>query len=45
MKKLMILSAVIILSTSIFAQSEKYMAVMKSNIAAIDSSLKTRQTF
>ena len=40
MKKLSILCAVITLSTSIFAQSEKYMTVMKSNIAAIDSSFK-----
>ena len=40
MKKLIILSAVVILSNSIFAQSAKYIAVMKSNIAAIDSSFK-----
>ena len=40
MKKLTILCAVIILSNSIFAQNEKYMAVMKSNIAAMDSSFK-----
>ena len=40
MKKLFLLSAVIFLTINVFAQSEKYIAVMKSNIAAIDTSFK-----
>lgn len=40
MKKLMLLTAVIILSANSFAQSDKYIAAMKSNIAAIDTSFK-----
>jgi hypothetical protein len=40
MKKLFLLCAAGILSNSSFAQSEKYMTVMKSNIAAIDTSFK-----
>jgi len=40
MKKLCLLVAVSFLYISSFAQSEKYMAVMKSNIAAIDTSFK-----
>lgn len=40
MKKLFLLCAVAISSISTFAQSEKYMAVMKNNIAAIDTSFK-----
>jgi len=40
MKKLFLLCAVNFLYISTFAQSEKYMAVMKSNIAAIDTSFK-----
>ena len=40
MKKLFLLAAVSFLATAGFAQSEKYMASMKSNIAAIDTSFK-----
>ena len=40
MKKLFLLAAVSFLVTGAFAQSEKYVANMKSNIAAIDSSFK-----
>ncbi len=40
MKKLLLLAAVSFLVTGLFAQSEKYMASMKANIAAIDSSFK-----
>lgn len=40
MKKLLLLAAVSFLVTGSFAQSEKYMASMKANIAAIDSSFK-----
>ena len=43
MKKLFLLAAVAFLATTTFAQSEKYMATMKSNIAAIDSSFKNPQ--
>lgn len=40
MKKLFLLTAVSFLVTAAFAQSEKFVANMKSNIAAIDSSFK-----
>jgi hypothetical protein len=40
MKKLFLIAAVSFLVTGAFAQSEKYMASMKANIAAIDSSFK-----
>ena len=40
MKKLFLLIAATVLTCSTFAQSEKYMAIMKSNIAAIDTSFK-----
>jgi hypothetical protein len=40
MKKSFLLSAVIFLTLSASAQSEKYIAVMKSNIAAIDTAFK-----
>lgn len=40
MKKLFLLNAVFFLTINVFAQSEKYIAVMKSNIAAIDTSFK-----
>ncbi len=40
MKKLFLLAVVSFLATATFAQSEKYVANMKSNIAAIDSSFK-----
>ncbi|HMK05476.1 MAG TPA: hypothetical protein VK489_14845 [Ferruginibacter sp.] len=40
MKKIFLLSAVLILSVSAFAQNDKYVAAMKKNIAAIDSSFK-----
>jgi hypothetical protein len=40
MKKLFLLAAVSFLATGAFAQSEKYIASMKANIAAIDSSFK-----
>jgi len=40
MKKLFLLATVSFLITGVFAQSEKYIASMKSNIAAIDSSFK-----
>ena len=43
MKKLFLLAAVSFLATVTFAQSEKYVANMKSNIAAIDSSFKNPQ--
>ncbi|MEP6711380.1 MAG: hypothetical protein ABJA37_03135 [Ferruginibacter sp.] len=41
MKKIILSTAFLISSMLLFAQSEKYMAVMKSNITAIDSSFKT----
>jgi len=40
MKKLILIAVVTFLVTGTFAQSEKYMASMKSNIAAIDTSFK-----
>jgi hypothetical protein len=40
MKKSFLLGAVIFLTISASAQSEKYIAVMKSNIAAIDTAFK-----
>ena len=40
MKKVFLLCAVSILSISAFAQSDKYVAAMKKNITAIDSSFK-----
>lgn len=40
MKKLFLLCAIAVLSINTFAQSDKYNAVMKSNIAAIDTSFK-----
>ena len=40
MKKVILSTAFLISSVLLFAQSEKYMAAMKSNIAAIDSSFK-----
>ncbi len=40
MKKLFLLTAVSFIVTCTFAQSEKYIASMKSNIAAIDTSFK-----
>lgn len=40
MKKLFLLAAVSFLSAATFAQSEKYLASMKANIAAIDTSFK-----
>ena len=43
MKKLFLLAAVSFLVTVTFAQSEKYIANMKSNIALIDSAFKNPQ--
>ena len=43
MKKIFLLAAVSFLATATFAQSEKYVTNMKSNIAAIDSSFKNPQ--
>ena len=43
MKKLFLLAAVSFLTAGVFAQSEKYVANMKANIAAIDSSFKNPQ--
>lgn len=43
MKKLILVLSVMIVSISSFAQSEKYMAAMKNNIAAIDTSFKNPQ--
>ncbi len=40
MKKLFLLAAVALFTTSAMAQSEKYMASMKSNIVSIDTSFK-----
>ncbi|MBL0181274.1 MAG: hypothetical protein IPP96_02850 [Chitinophagaceae bacterium] len=40
MKKFMLIIVVIFLATNSFAQSDKYIAAMKSNIAAIDTSYK-----
>ncbi len=40
MKKLILLAAVAFFTTTAIAQNEKYMASMKSNIAAIDTSFK-----
>lgn len=40
MKKLFLLAAVSFLSAATFAQSEKYLATMKSNIEAIDAAFK-----
>jgi hypothetical protein len=44
MKKLFLLAAVSFLATASFAQSEKYVAGMKANIAAIDTSFKNPQS-
>ena len=41
MKKLTLIAAVLLLSASVSAQSEKYLAAMRNNIAAIDTSFKT----
>lgn len=43
MKKLFLFAAISFLATTSFAQSEKYLAGMKANIAAIDSSFKNPQ--
>ena len=43
MKKIFLLTVVAFFVTGTFAQSEKYIANMKSNIAAIDSSFKNPQ--
>jgi hypothetical protein len=43
MKKLFLLATVTFLTATTFAQSDKYVANMKSNIAAIDSSFKNPQ--
>lgn len=43
MKKIFLLAVVAFFVTGTFAQSEKYIANMKSNIAAIDSSFKNPQ--
>ncbi|MBL7702374.1 MAG: hypothetical protein JNM14_08995 [Ferruginibacter sp.] len=43
MKKLFLLAAVAFLTTASLAQSEKFMASMKANIAAIDTSFKNPQ--
>jgi hypothetical protein len=43
MKKIFLLAAVSFLVAGAFAQSEKYVASMKANIAAIDSSFKNPQ--
>lgn len=43
MKKLFLIAAVSFLATASFAQSEKYVASMKANIAAIDTSFKNPQ--
>jgi len=40
MKKFMLIIVVTFIATNSFAQSEKYIAAMKSNIAAIDTSYK-----
>ncbi len=40
MKKLILIAVVSFLATGTFAQSEKYLATMKSNIAAIDTSFR-----
>ena len=40
MKKLFLLTTVYFLATATFAQSEKYLASMKANIAAIDTSFR-----
>ena len=40
MKKLLLINTFILVSIISFAQSEKYMTVMKNNIAAIDTSFK-----
>lgn len=40
MKKLFLLATVSFLATATFAQSEKYLASMKANMAAIDTSFK-----
>lgn len=41
MKKLLLLSSVILLSFISFAQSDKYVGAMKNNIGAIDSSFRS----
>ena len=41
MKKLLLLSSVILLSLISFAQSDKYVSAMKNNIGAIDSSFRS----
>ncbi|MEO6538326.1 MAG: hypothetical protein ABIT07_03535 [Ferruginibacter sp.] len=44
MKKTILSTVFLISSLVLFAQSEKYLAAMKSNIAAVDSSFKTPAT-
>jgi len=43
MKKLFLLAAIAFLTSAAFAQSEKYVASMKSNIVAMDTSFKNPQ--
>lgn len=43
MKKLFLIAAVSLITSAAFAQSEKYVASMKANIAAIDTSFKNPQ--
>ncbi len=40
MKKLLLVSAILIMAQGLYAQSDKYTAAMKKNIAAIDSSFR-----
>lgn len=40
MKKFMLITAVMFTTANVFAQSDRYMAAMKTNIAAIDTSFK-----
>ena len=40
MKKFMLIIAVILTTANVFAQSDRYIAAMKNNIAAIDTSFR-----
>lgn len=41
MKKLFLISAILLINNAVFAQSEKYTGAMKANIALLDSAMKT----
>lgn len=44
MKKVLLITAMVILSCNLFAQSEKYVSAMKKNISMMDSAMQKRNT-